>query len=196
MCDTPSWTLDLVLVKRGDRLSSAMFSLGLSRLSGFYISNVAVPYFLIGSGAVLTSGIEPQDYASRLQCMVSLFLTLVAIKFVASFLPVISYSTLLDYYTLVAYIFLAVWMVENFLVSPLFVGGGQGQQEAARRVDVFCASVYLLLWLAIHVTIMIGNYYDIFRKPWKEVQQDDEEDNPLAHKETNCFTREIPSALL
>lgn len=126
VCDTPSWTLDLVLVKRGDRLSSAMFSLGLSRLSGFYISNVAVPYFLIGSGAVLTSGIEPQDYASRLQCMVSLFLTLVAIKFVASFLPVISYSTLLDYYTLVAYIFLAVWMVENFLVSPLFVGGGAG----------------------------------------------------------------------
>ena len=155
--------------------------IGLSRLSGFYISNVGLPCFLIGIAASLTTAIEPSDYADRFQCMIALYLTLVAIKFVASFLPVISYSTLLDYYALIAYFFLASWMVENFMVSPLFFG--ESEQDEAKRIDRRCACVYVALWLSLHLLVVLGAYFDLFRKSWFEVENDDEEVDPDTHKE-------------
>jgi hypothetical protein len=185
VCDSPSWQLDVIMVKRGERLSTATICLGLSRLSGFYISNVVIPVFLIGTGGMLTAGIDSSAYGDRFQCMISLFLTLVAIKFVASFLPVISYSTLLDYYNLMSYLFLAVWMLENFLVSPLFIG--EESREWVRKWDAIAAIIYLVLWVLVHIAIVLGSYYDLFRKSWADVQEDDGEIDPNSHKESSQF---------
>lgn len=183
--ETPSWQLDVLRVERGTRFSTATISLGMSRLSGFYISNVVTPCFLIGTGSVLTTGIEATNYSDRFQCMIALFLTLVAIKFVANFLPVISYSTLLDQYTLTSYIFLAVWMLENFFVSPLVFG--YENKETTDVIDMYAASIYLLVWVVFHVVIVFGAKYDLFRKDWNDVLEDDQEQDPNAHKESNRF---------
>jgi hypothetical protein len=184
MCDTPSWQLDILQVDRGERLSAAVMSLGMSRLTGFYISNIAVPCYLIGTGAVLTIAIPPSQYGDRFQCMIALFLTLVAIKFVAQFLPVISYSTLLDHYTLTSYIFLAMWMLENFFVSPLLFAEDDALSE---KIDLYAAILYLTLWTGMHVVILVGTKRDTFRKNWSDVLDDDQDENPDAHKELTGF---------
>ena len=186
VCDTPSWQLDILHVERGERLSAAIMSLGMSRLTGFYISNIAVPCYLIGTGAVLTIAIPPFEYGDRFQCMIALFLTLVAIKFVAQFLPVISYSTLLDHYTLISYMFLAAWMLENFFVSSLLLN--DDEEELGRMIDRYAAIVYVVAWTSMHIVILIGTRRDTFRKSWKDVLDDDQGDNPDAHKELELFS--------
>ena len=178
--DTPSWKLDVLKVVKGNRESVLHMNVGMTRLTGFYISNVALPYFLIGTASLLTVAIEPEDYGTRFECMIALYLTLVAIKFVASFLPVISYSTLLDYYTLTAYFFLATWMLENFMVSPLII---PHDRDTAKKIDHAFASVYLILWIFLHVAIILGSSYDFFRKTWEEVEDDDQDVDPDTHKE-------------
>jgi hypothetical protein len=183
--ETPSWQLDVLRVERGTRFSTATISLGMSRLSGFYLSNVVTPCFLIGTGSVLTTGIEATNYSDRFQCMIALFLTLVAIKFVANFLPVISYSTLLDQYTLTAYIFLALWMLENFFVSPLIFG--YDNKDITDDIDMYSAGVYLFTWVSFHIVIVLGAKYGLFQKDWNDVLEDDQEQDPNAHKETNQF---------
>lgn len=186
--DTPSWQLDILSVTKGNRPSVYIMSIGMTRLTGFYISNIALPYFLIGTAAVLTTAIEPEDYGSRFESMIALYLTLVAIKFVASFLPVISYSTLLDHYTLIAYFFLASWMIENFAVSPLFFDSDQ--KEIVRKIDHTCAFIYISLWVLLHFCIVLGSTCDMFRKTWHEVQCDDEAVDPTTHKEVTDITEE------
>ena len=189
VCDTPSWQLDILTVQSGERLSAAIMSLGMSRLTGFYISNIAVPCYLIGTGvrvygAVLTIAIPPFDYGDRFQCMIALFLTLVALKFVAQFLPVISYSTLLDQYTLTSYIFLAIWMLENFFVSSLLFE----DDTLSKKIDSYAAVVYLFFWTGLHIVILIGTKRNTFRKDWDSVLDDDQDENPDAHKECVEFT--------
>jgi hypothetical protein len=189
VCDTPSWQLDIIDVVKGDRQSAAVMSIGMSRLTGFYISNIAIPCYLIGTGAVLTLGINPSDYANRFQCMISLFLTLVAIKFVAQFLPVISYSTLLDRYTLCCYVFLASWMIENFIVSDLFFS--HDDHHVVYMIDKCAAVCYVSLWTILHLTIWYGEKHDIFRKSWKDVLEDDQAGNPDTHKECDSMDSNI-----
>mmetsp|Transcript_5019 Transcript_5019/g.7667 ORF Transcript_5019/g.7667 Transcript_5019/m.7667 type:complete len:428 (-) Transcript_5019:268-1551(-) len=184
-CDTPSWKLDIMEVSQNGRPASATMKLGLSRLSGFYVSNVALPYFLIGTAAVLTTGIESENYADRFSCMITLFLTIVAIKFVANFVPVISYSTLLDYYTLTAYIFLSCWMIENYVVSPFVLGAGK--EEVARQIDIWGGIIYVGLWSMLHVFIMVATKYDLFRKKWEDVVLDDNKADPDTHREAVKF---------
>ena len=189
--DTPSWQLDILNVTKGNRDSVLIMNIGMTRLTGFYISNIALPYFLIGTAAVLTTAIEPEDYASRFECMIALYLTLVAIKFVASFLPVISYSTLLDYYTLIAYFFLAAWMIENFVVSPLFFNAED--RQLVRKIDHICALIYIFLWVFLHFLVILGSSCDLFRKSWYEVENDDQEVDPTTHKEVSEVLSESDS---
>lgn len=179
--DTPSWQLDVLNVTKGNRDSVLIMNIGMTRLTGFYISNISLPYFLIGTAAVLTTAIDPDDYSNRFESMIALYLTLVAIKFVASFLPVISYSTLLDYYTLIAYFFLAGWMIENFAMSPLF--WNSEDKHLVHKIDIMCAYIYIFLWVSLHCLIMLGSYCDLFRKSWYEVENDDQEVDPTTHKE-------------
>jgi hypothetical protein len=186
--DTPSWQLDILNVAKGNRDSVLIMNIGMTRLTGFYISNIALPYFLIGTAAVLTTAIDPEDYASRFESMIALYLTLVAIKFVASFLPVISYSTLLDRYTLIAYFFLAAWMIENFVVSPLFFNSDE--QKLAKAIDQTCAFIYISLWVSLHFMIVLGSTCDLFRKSWYEVEHDDQEVDPTTHKEVSEVSEE------
>lgn len=179
--ETPSWQLDILSVTKGNRDSVFIMNVGMTRLTGFYISNIALPYFLIGTASVLTVAIDPTNYSDRFQSMIALYLTLVAIKFVASFLPVISYSTLLDYYTLIAYFFLAAWMVENFVVSPMFFDSED--RDLVMKIDRACACLYILLWCFLHVLILLGTSCNLFRKSWEAVQDDDAEVDPTTHKE-------------
>ncbi len=183
--ETPSWQLDVLKVNRGERPSCANMAIGMSRLSGFYISNIAVPSYLIGAGAVFTIAIDRADYGSRLQCMIALFLTLVALKFVANFLPVISYSTLLDNYTLLSYLFLAMFMLENFFVTPLFYD--HTQDDYIRWVEICAAAAYLVAWTLVHGIILFGSNNDAFRKDWKDVEEDDQATDPSVHKECANF---------
>lgn len=183
--ETPSWQLDVLKVKKGERPSCANIAVGMSRLSGFYLSNIAIPSYLIGTGAVFTIAIDRSDYGSRLQCMIALFLTLVALKFVANFLPVISYSTLLDNYTLLSYMFLAMFMLENFFVTPLFYD--HTQDDYIRWVEICAAGAYLAAWSLVHGIIIFGSNNGTFRKDWKDVEEDDQATDPSVHKECANF---------
>ena len=181
LSNSPSWKMEKLYVVRGSRESVLKMCIGLSRLSGFYVCNIGLPCFMIGIAAALTAAIEPSDYGNRFECMIALYLTLVAIKFVASYLPAISYSTLLDYYTLIAYMFLAGWMIENFAVSPMFFG--ETNQDRAKVIDRHCVYAYVALWVALHALILFGSKHEYFRKSWEEVQKDDEKVDPSTHKE-------------
>jgi hypothetical protein len=53
--------------------------------------------------------------------------------------------------------------------------------------DAIAAIIYLVLWVFVHIAIVLGSYYDLFRKSWADVQEDDGEIDPNSHKESSQF---------
>ena len=179
-CDSESWNLDRFLARQTSP-SRCCLKPGLSRLPSFYLWNIVFPVFMIVQIATLTSAIDYTDYGSRFSCMLTLLLTIVAFKFVtSSFVPKVSYQTFLDVYTLTGYVFLAVWMLENFFVSPLF----DATKNEADHTDKVVGAVYTIAWISLHIIIVIGSKFDWFRKSWAQVDIDDvseREGTQIAH---------------
>lgn len=168
-CDTESWELNRLILSQS-HARSVKIKMGMTRLTGFYLNNIVFPVFLIVQIATLTCAIEPELYGDRFSCMLTLLLTIVAFKFVTStFVPRIDYQTLLDVYTSTAYIFLFLWLLQIFFVSPFF----DVSHSTAVDLDKGFGALYTVAWVSLHVFIVVGSYKRIFQKSWKEVDCDD-----------------------
>ncbi len=97
------------------------FTIYLQREHWYYISNVCIPIGLLSGLCIISMGINEDgsrlDTGSRLAITLTLLLTGVAYKFVvADSLPKLSYTTMLDKYVWLCFLFTMVIAVENTIV--------------------------------------------------------------------------------
>ena len=128
-----------------------------------------------------------------------------------SFIPPVSYLTYLDIYVIIAYMFLAVSILENFVAawyarawavddgwalrpgydwdnSWALQGDGAGGDDPDARADMvekgdwIFAPVYLGTWTLFHLVILLGVALGWFHTPWAQVENPpDDEASQTVH---------------
>lgn len=88
-----------------------------------------------------------------------------------SYIPKISYQTLLDKYTIFGTMMLGVTIIENFFVSSLF---NPDASPTIEYRDQFFAVVWNVVWWVVHLYLVLGESFDWFRVPWEIVRVEDE----------------------
>lgn len=172
--DEDDWFIafvDAKLVVDGRRrLVSTRF--GVERNSMYYLTNFFVTMFVVVQFGIFVVSIDCTDFGTRSSVTITLLLTLVAFKFVmGSYIPKISYQTLLDKYTIFGTLMLGVTIIENFFVSSLF--NPQASPEIEYRDQVF-AVVWNAVWWLAHGYLVIGERFNWFRVSWEMVKEEDE----------------------
>lgn len=135
--------------------SAATVSMTISRVPDHYMSNYVLPILLIVmiSTAVFFMGFERMHLGDRLSVSFTSVLTIVAFDFVASEnLPKLWYSTGIDHILTAAYVFLALNVLENVVVSRINVS----RQVAAMRIDTTFRWVYPIAFFLV-VFYIIGS---------------------------------------
>eukprot|EP00742_Colponemidia_sp_Colp-10_P009600 GILJ01010485.1.p1 GENE.GILJ01010485.1~~GILJ01010485.1.p1 ORF type:complete len:407 (+),score=61.00 GILJ01010485.1:43-1221(+) len=97
---------------------------------------------------------DPTDLSGRTGITVTLFLAAVAFNFVVgSALPKVSYSTSLDWYLLVSYVFIFLSLIENIVIYRIHKLYGQEEAEYADYLMLIAFPVvyaaYTLLWVVL-----------------------------------------------
>jgi len=109
-----------------------------------YIMNVELPMAVLTSLNYLAFTLHGER-SDQISISLTLVLTAVAYKLtVASTLPVVSYTTMLDNFISTCFLFMVVATVEPVLVSALVPDDSISQDQ----LNSFSASVWLLAWLA------------------------------------------------
>ena len=90
------------------------------RLVGHYLLSIVLPNFLIASCIFLASALSPTAaLASRTGLLSGLLMTILGFRYVAlSYLPRVSYPTLIDYYLTLCLVFVIAALVEVAIVVP------------------------------------------------------------------------------
>lgn len=131
----------------------------------YYLTNVVLVLFIVSLMAVTVSAMDTSDFASRSSLLVTLVLTAVAFKFVtAEYIPKVSYSTYLDHYSLMAFAFLSMVVVESYIIYFL-------DSSLAQRIDDVFAVIYTIVWVLIHVGILAGAVYGWFYESWESMEK-------------------------
>mmetsp|Transcript_12914 Transcript_12914/g.19421 ORF Transcript_12914/g.19421 Transcript_12914/m.19421 type:complete len:416 (+) Transcript_12914:283-1530(+) len=122
-------------------------TLPVRRKAGFYIWNIMIPFSLI-SGLTLTCfALPPEEINDRLTIVMTMILTAVAFKFVASQgLPPISYLTFLDKYVLIMLFGMFLLGIEVTVVPRLFEN-----DNTLRSVDAKIFWILLCVYICLHV---------------------------------------------
>ena len=93
-----------------------------------------------------------------------------AFKFVTgSWVPNVSYLTLLDKYIIFTFVVLSVVVLESFIVA-LFPNNAY---NAGMVLDDIMMAIIATIWVALHVGIWIGAQYNLFYIDWNKVLEDD-----------------------
>jgi hypothetical protein len=138
------------------------------RVPDFFLFNIVGLLFLIVMFAASVVGIPYNDFADRLSTTMTLLLTAVAFKFVTnSWVPAVSYLTLLDKYTMLAICMIMLQVLENF-ICVMFEG-----DDVALK-DSYFALTYVCVWVSFHIYIYIGTYLNWFCLPWSKVIEEDD----------------------
>jgi hypothetical protein len=162
----------------------------------YYLTNVVVPTFVIGSCSLIALLPVMPDFDDRMQLTVTLLLTSVAFKLaIESFLPRVNYSTYLDYYLMrcnFSLIFLVILLnvIQACLLSDeeidfgsfAIVGDTDGDNKQARLVDFASFIVLGILWLGLHICILLDTLLkmNLLVPRWPKVlqlNQDEHEHN-------------------
>ena len=146
-----------------------------TRTATYYLFNFVLFIFVLVEASITTIAIPPSDYGGRAGIAFTLLLTIIAFRFVmVSVVPQVDYLTLLDKYNLVAVLMLALVILENFFFSsyffPLTIDGDENEQ--ALVVDKWFAFTFTLFWFALHILLYTATYFNIFAKPWSQVESD------------------------
>lgn len=140
-----------------------------ARVPDFYLVNIVGIIFVIVLFAASVYAIPASDFAARVSVNLTLLLTAVAFKFVTnSWVPQVSYLTLLDKYTIVAILMLVIQVLENFVVSL-----NQDEDDNVNRDKIF-AIVFTVVWVAFHIYILIGSRRHWFCDEWDKVLDGDD----------------------
>eukprot|EP00004_Rigifila_ramosa_P003941 TRINITY_DN1428_c0_g1_i8.p1 TRINITY_DN1428_c0_g1~~TRINITY_DN1428_c0_g1_i8.p1 ORF type:complete len:245 (+),score=41.47 TRINITY_DN1428_c0_g1_i8:509-1243(+) len=129
-----------------------------ARNSGYYISNMYFPLFLVVWLAFAAFAIPPTDLADRLTVVLTLLLTAVAFKYiVAQSLPMISYLTMVDTYIVWSLLVLSVVALESVAVSRKFT---LSQADEADKFDEHWCYALIAVWAAVHLyQLVIAFFY-------------------------------------
>ena len=168
-----NWVLSDVMVTFGSAGEDGPWSMACSilaaRVPEYYLFNIVGILFLIVMFAASVYAIPISDFSSRVSVNITLLLTAVAFKFVTNtWVPQVSYLTLLDKYTMIAIFMLMVQVLENFIVAL------RSDHENVDDHDGYFAIIYTVSWILFHVVILIGNKFNWFCKSWDKVLNDDD----------------------
>lgn len=134
-----------------------------NRVPEFYLYNVIIVTYLIIMCSASVVAIDVFDYGSRISVNFTALLTLIAFKFViSSWVPQVSYLTLLDKYMLIAFIFISLFVLENFLVTQINDSG-----TSLELIDRYFALIYVSMWTLLHILIFTGVYIGLFRQNYE-----------------------------
>lgn len=144
-------------------------NIGVSRNPFYYLYNYVLVIFAVVQANGSTYAITRMDYANRITVTTTLLLTLVAFKLVmADNVPRIPYQTYLDFYNIIAIVALAVWVVENFMVSARIYPDKDDPEP--EFLDFAFALGWNAVWFTFHVIIVIGTIYGWFQNKWEAVE--------------------------
>lgn len=159
-----SWVLDdevKVESKRDDQ--EFLIAMRLTRVPIFYLYNIVLLTYLLVLVALSVCAIDVFDFTSRLSILITVLLTAVAFKFVINtWVPSISYLTLLDKYIIVSFLFIALIVLESFVLVYLNV-------NVAESLNTVFSIILLILWTAIHIFVVIGWFTNLFVASWDDV---------------------------
>ncbi len=122
------------------------------RESGFYITNFAIVIFLLGLVSLSTFWMKPDDLSSRININVTLVLATIAFKYASSTnLPAVNYLTLLDKYLIMAFILLALNILENYIIFWI-------PSEYGFWVERGWFGFSILFWVFLHIFVVLLNH--------------------------------------
>lgn len=179
-CDGSLWELNWTrgMVHQETNPSMYIASFGIERISLFYVTNFfLVTFFVVGS-VFGCQAIAYQDFGTRSSITFTILLTIISLKFImASYTPKINYLTWLDYYNLLAMIFLVVVILENYVVSTvssfsflvIYPFGLQYYTVSSEVIDVVVPEGLICFWVLFHVLILCGWMWEWFYESWEQV---------------------------
>ena len=134
-CD--KWSLSRV------QYSRCTFKLKVARNPSHALITVALPFWLFTAFVFIVFGVPNDQVSNRLQVITTLFLSSLALRYVASsFLPMISYMTLLDWWILFCTLFVVAVGAEN-------AAGGRLTATA----DSWWAVSFLILFVGVSLWV-------------------------------------------
>lgn len=149
-----------------DGVPAFHFHMRLERDPRYYMSNVVVPLAVITGLVMIAFALPIEDLNDRMSVVLTLLLTAVAFKYVvSSYLPKVTYLTLLDKYILSSLILIFCTAAENAFVYL----GREG--DGAQEVDYIAAAIYGSLWLLLNVGFLLGSQTRLFYESWDEVEK-------------------------
>ena len=144
----------------------------ITRKTGFWILNILLPLFFLTSMSAGLFAIHPDDIGGRCSILLVMLLTVVAYKYYfASWLPTVSYLTLLDMYILLCIAFQMVLMVITIVNG---INANQMKDENPNYNDYDFGNnpketigILLLIWSCIHILLLIILYFVQMREKKK-----------------------------
>jgi hypothetical protein len=123
------------------------------------------PVFIIGCLALITFAFPVDNLSPRLATIMTLVLTSMVFKNRAtSFLPAVSYLTLIDKYLNVALLILVTVAFEN---TWAFISTSRNTEH----LDALFAWVFSIVWVAGHTIAGMHVYFGFAYEPWEVVEQ-------------------------
>ena len=117
----------------------------LKRAYGSYVNHVGFVTFMITTSTGISFAIDPVELGDRMSVILTLFLTIVATKFlVAEHLPRVAFMTYLDQYFAGCFFFFILVILESVMAESL-----------GRIFDDVCNVLIGLLWVAFNVVAII-----------------------------------------
>jgi len=166
----PDWTVhhfssvleDTDVSTSGSAKSYSMMNISvrIQRKFGYYIWNIALVNFLIVTSSWVSFAMEEADLGDKMQVNITLLLTAVALKFVvASSLPKVSYLTVLDKYIVVSFLYLALVILQNTIVSQL-----NKYNSNATMFDQISIGVLMSIWMLTQIVFFFISLWCLRRK--------------------------------
>eukprot|EP00732_Lithocolla_globosa_P004657 Lithocolla_globosa_v1_NODE_4403_length_1444_cov_7.344852.p1 type:complete len:418 gc:universal NODE_4403_length_1444_cov_7.344852:175-1428(+) len=189
----PDYLIDETAPSSSGQIYSEYQILGrLTRRHGYYMWNVVLIMFLIVNMCFISFFINHEDLGSRMEIILTLFLTSVAFKYVIeSNLPKIQYTTLLDKYIVAAFLIQFFIAIEATIVSRL-------PDAKADTVDLVCFIFFAITWQILHLGFFLATIKtSIFWRTWAEMHtyQLHRDSKDRAHFSNKKFNRVDYSAM-
>mmetsp|Transcript_2998 Transcript_2998/g.4044 ORF Transcript_2998/g.4044 Transcript_2998/m.4044 type:complete len:407 (-) Transcript_2998:83-1303(-) len=144
------------------------------RETKFYVVNYTLIIFLIVALNSAVLSFESLD--ERMQYTASLFLTLVAFKFVMmQSIPPVGYTTYLDRYVLAAFVWLTLGVLANCLRSYVAIEEVLNTTEQ-KSIDLAIQAVILGSWILLHAIVVFLSLCGGLRQSWKTVYAENNEE--------------------
>jgi len=154
--------------------SHVFFALKVQRQPAFVLGTVFVPYFIVTTSLGIAAAVSATDPGTRLQITSTLFMTSIAMRYVTlSYLPRISYSTLMDSYVLMSLFFTAC--VEALVVtSPSVRGSFDRIAWIVLGTAWGCANALLVCLIVVELFLhhkRLAKAKEVRKAEWTEVKR-------------------------